>query len=120
MARRDIKIIRSPSMSAPSLAKTAIRLAASTKKKIGLPAMSAPLLVATADGELDNENYWLACNVCTLVGRDRHSACRVNKQKKVSSSAMSAPSLAATADGELDNENWKVLACLRCLRPRWP
>jgi hypothetical protein len=79
MASWKIKIICSPAMSAPSLAETAIWLAASTKKKqIGLPVMSAPLLAATADGELDNENYWLACNVCALVGSDRHSACRVN------------------------------------------
>jgi hypothetical protein len=80
--------------------------------------MSAPLLAVTADGELENENYWLACDVCALVGRDRHSACHLHnenywlacnvcalvarppfgllqplKRKNISSPAMSAPSL---------------------------
>ncbi len=77
MASWKINIIRSPAMSAPSLAVTAIRLAVYTKKKFGSPAMSVPSLAATAEGELDNENSWLACNVCALVGRDRHSACRL-------------------------------------------
>ncbi len=36
--------------------------------------MSVPLLAATAEGKLDNENSWLACDVCALVGRDRQLA----------------------------------------------
>jgi hypothetical protein len=56
--------------------------------------MSTPSLAATADGELENEYYWLACDVCALVGRDRHSACHLN--------------------------NEKLFARRRCLRPRWP
>ncbi len=47
IASWKINIIRSPAMSAPSLAVTAIRLAVYTKK------------------------IWLACNVCALVGCDR-------------------------------------------------
>jgi hypothetical protein len=68
MASWKINIICSPAMSAPSLTVTAIRLAVYTKK-IGLPFMSVPSLAATAEGELDNENSWLACDVCALVGR---------------------------------------------------
>jgi hypothetical protein len=36
--------------------------------------MYVPLLAATAEGKLDNENSWLACDVCALVGRDRQLA----------------------------------------------
>ncbi len=87
--------------------------------------MSTPSLAVTADGELENEYYWLACNVCTLVGRDRHLACRSNNENYwlacnvralvgrdrhsacclnyFGLPAMSAPSLAATADGKLES-----------------
>jgi hypothetical protein len=44
------------------------------------PAMSMPSLAVTADGELENEYYWLTCDVCALVGRDRHLACRSNNE----------------------------------------
>jgi hypothetical protein len=47
-------------------------------KIICLPAMSTPSLAVTADGELESENYWLACDVCTLVGHDCHLACHLN------------------------------------------
>ncbi len=53
--------------------------------------MSTPSLAVTADGELENENYWLACDVCTLVGHDRHLACHLHKKKIICSPAMSTP-----------------------------
>ncbi len=60
-------------MSAPLLAVTAFGLPFKKKKikKNGSPAMSAPSLAATADGELENDNYSLAGDVYALIGCDR-------------------------------------------------
>jgi hypothetical protein len=62
-------------------------------KIICLPAMPTPLLAMTADGALESENYWLACDVRALIGRDCHLACHLN---------------------------YKLFARRQCLRPRWP
>jgi O-acetyl-ADP-ribose deacetylase (regulator of RNase III) len=65
-------------------------------KHFGSPAMSAPLLAATADGELESVGS-------PAMSAPSLAATADGQLESVGLPAMSAPSLAATADGELES-----------------
>jgi hypothetical protein len=106
-------------MSVPSLAVTAVGPLTKIKKISSSLAMSTPSLAVTADGELENKNYWLACDVCALVGHDRHSACHLHTKKKNYSLAGNVYVLVGH-DRRWQGGKYDLLARLQCLRPRWP